>query len=262
MAVLTVLRASAIAVLLAFAAGCVSSSTLPQPPQSSKKEAARYNLELGVSYLRQGDLKTAQAKLEKAIADDDSLATAYSALGLVFERLGDKPGAEKNYRRAVSMAPEDPDALNALAVFLCLQKQETAEAMRGFDKALAIPLSRADANRAMLYTNAGLCAKRFDLALAEDYLRKALAADPGYKGALLQLADVSFGRSNYLQSRAFLERFLAASPATPDALWLGVRIERALGGAAAARGYADRLKREFPESSETRLLLESERNAG
>jgi len=242
-------------------AACVASSSKPAPPVS-KKEAAQYNMQLGISYLRQGDLKAAQTKLEKAVAEDDSLATAYAALGLVFERLGDSPGAEKNYRRAVSIAPEDPDSLNALAVFLCLKKQETAEAMRYFEKALAIPLSKALSNKAMLYTNAGICAKRIDMEKAESYLRSALAADPAFKQALLQLADVTFNRSNYLQSRAFLERFLASGAATPDALWLGVRIENALGETAAARAYGERLKKEFPEAVETRLLLESQRNAG
>lgn len=241
-------------------AGCVSSG--PRPTADSRKEAAQYNMQLGISYLRQGDMKAAQAKLEKAIADDGSLATAYSALGLVFERLEDLPGAEKNYRRAVALAPDDPDALNALSVFLCLKKQETGEAMRGFEKALAVPLSKADANRAMINTNAGICAKRFDLARAEEYLRAALAVDPGYTGVLLQLADVAYARGNHLQARAFLERYLASGPTTPDALWLGVRTERALGGAAAARSYAERLKKDFPASVQTRELLESERDAG
>ena len=215
-----------------------------------------------LSYLRQGDLQAAQAKLERALADDDSLATAYTALGLVYERLGDPPGAEKNYRRAVSLAPGDPDALNGLAVFLCLQKQETKEAMQLFEKALAIPLSRAFANKAMLFTNAGLCAKRVDMARAEMYFRNALATDPGYKDALLQLADVAYSRENYLQSRAFLERFLAANPASSAALWLGYRIELALGETNASRNYGERLKKEFPESVEARELLERQRSAG
>jgi type IV pilus assembly protein PilF len=254
-------RCVAVLAAASLAGACVSSVDKPASTES-RKEAAQYNMQLGISYLRQGDLKTAQAKLEKAIADDDSLATAHSALGLVLERLGDAKGAEKNYRRAVGLAPEDPDTLNALGVFLCLEKDETQEAMRYFERALAVPMSKAYSNKAMLYTNAGLCAKRVDLPRAETYLRTALASDPTYKAALLPLADVAFGRSNYLQSRAFLERHLDAGPVTPDALWLGVRIERALGEGSAARAYGERLKKEFPTAVETRLLLESERNAG
>lgn len=250
-----------VAALAIAAAACVSSGNR-ETPVASKKEAAKYNMQLGISYLRQGDYRTAQAKLEKAIADDSSLATAHSALGLVYERLGDAAGAEKNYRRAVNLAPGDPDTLNALAVFLCLEKDESAEALRYFDKALGVPLSKTYSNKAMLYANAGLCSKRVDLARAESYLRSALASDPNYRDALLQLADVSFGRANYLQSRAFLERFLAGGTATPDALWLGVRVEKALGERTMAARYAERLKKEFPESAQTRQLFESERNAG
>jgi type IV pilus assembly protein PilF len=248
------------AAVLMLSAGCVSSDL--KKSSTSPKEAAQLNMQLGISYLRKGDLKSAQEKLEKSIADDDSLATAFQALGLVFERLGDLPGAERNYREAVSLAPEDPDALNALGVFLCLRKQEPENAMRYFDRALAIPLSKAESNKAMLNSNAGLCVKSLDLARAEGYLRNALNFDPSYKDALLLLADVSYSRSNYLQARAFLERYLAANRVTPDALWIGVRVERALGQTAVAREYAERLKKEFPESVEVRLLLESERDAG
>jgi len=260
MAAVIVRIAAATAATLVLA-GCVSAGSGSTAPQS-RKEAAHYNMQLGISYLRQGDLRTAQQKLEKAVADDDSLATAYTALGLVFERLGDPRGAEKNYRRAVSLAPADPDALNALAVFLCGEKNATAEALRYFAKALAVPLSRTYSNKAMLYTNAGLCAKRVDLAQAENYLRAALANDANYREALLQLADVTFGRANFLQSRAFLERYLAGGSATADALWLGVRVEKALGEEKMSARYAERLKKEFPESVQTRLLFESERNAG
>lgn len=254
-------RGAAGLALACLVAGCVSTSSRPQAPVS-KTEAAKYNMELGISYLRQGDYKGAQAKLERALQDDSSLSTAYSALGLVYEKLGDPAGAEKNYRRAVSMDSSSPDNLNALAVFLCLQKKETDEALRYFDKALAIPLSKAEFNQAMVYTNAGVCAKREDLVRAENYLRSALAADPGFRLALVQLADVALLRQNYLQSRAFLERYLAAGPASADALWIGVRVEKALGEPTASKGYADRLKKDFPASVETGLLLESERNAG
>lgn len=242
-------------------AGCVSSSTRPEL-EVSDKDAAEYNLQLGVSYLRQGDLATAQAKLEKALEQDPSLSSAHAALGLVFERLGDNAGAEKHYRRAVSIKADDPDALNSLAVFLCLKKQDPAEALGLFDRALAVPLSRVKYNRAMVFTNAGTCAKRVDLPRAEQYLRSAVSADPNYQEALLQLGDVAFSRGNYLQSRAFVERYLEAVPASPGALWLGFRVEKALNQDAAARTYGERLKSEFPEAVETRLLLERERNAG
>jgi type IV pilus assembly protein PilF len=248
---------------LLFAAALVAGCVPVKPtPKQSKRDAAEYNMQLGVTYLRQGELPEAQEKLEKAVAQDSNLATAHSALALVYERLGDLPGAEREHRRAVSLKPEDPDILNGVAVFLCSTKPQPAEAMAYFERALAIPLSKSYYNRAMLLGNAGLCAKRYDLPKAEQYLREALAADPNYHEALLQLADVAWQRGNYLQGRAFVERYIAATSATAPALQIAWRIERSLGDGDAARRYAARLQKDFPESVEAREVIEQTRNAG
>ena len=244
-------------------AGCVTSSSRPTPASPpSDTDAAQYNLQLGVSYLRKNNLQAARDKLERAIEQDPDLATAHTALGVVFERLEDPAGAEGHYQRAVALDPTDPDSLNALAVFTCSRRQKPEEALKLFDRAIAIPLSVKDANRPMLYTNAGTCAKGLDLARAEVYLRGALAEDPQFADALLQLAEVTLERGNALQARGFLERHLARSKPSPSALWIGVRIEQSLNDAGAVRKYGDQLRRDFPDSTETRLLLEQARTRG
>jgi type IV pilus assembly protein PilF len=254
---------SLLALLVVGLSACVTEKSGHQAPEASANEAAQLNLELGIGYLRQGDLLSARDKLDKAIEQDPSLDTAYTALALVYEQLGDAKEAEYNYRRAVQKSPEDPDALNSLGAFLCRSQGRRAEALKYFDRALAVPLSKKFVNRAMLNTNAGVCVKPIDLGRAEAYLRAALAVDPKYLPALVQMADVAFEQGNYLQSRAFLERYMGAAPSSsPDALWLGVRIETALGDISAAEGFAARLRTEFPESTETSLLLEQERDAG
>ncbi len=243
-------------------AGCVTTSSRPEPPPTSSVDAAQYNMQLGVSYLRQNNLPAARDKLEKALEQDPNLATAHAALGVVFERLEDPEGAERHYRRAVDLDGSDPDNLNALAVFTCSRKDKPKEALKLFDRAIAIPLSVKTANRTMLYTNAGTCAKKVDLERSEAYLRGALAQDPKFPDALYQLADVSLERGNALQARGFIERYLAAGKPTPAALWLGVRIEQSLNDAAAASRYAEQLRTKFPESRETRLMLSQSRSAG
>ncbi len=254
-------RALAVTALLALSA-CVTTRTGTVLRPADDAEAAEYNLQLGISYLRQGNLQAAREKLEKAIEQDPGSATAHAALGLVYERLDDADGAERNYRKSVAIDRNDPDALNGLAVFLCSKRGQPEEGLRYFDRALSIPLSQRNANRTMLNTNAGTCAKRVDLARAETYLRAALALEPGYPDALLQLADVTYLRGNYFQARAFLERYLAVTRPGPAALWLGVRVEQALGAADAARNYAEQLKTSFPASIEAGLLLEQERGEG
>lgn len=251
-----------IPLLFLFLTGCITEVKGRQPAQEDLPEAARINLEMGIGYMRQGDFRAAKVKLERAIEDEPDLVLAHTVLGLVYERLGDSKGAEKYYRRAVALAPDDPDALNSLAAYLCRTAETTTEALRLFDRALLIPMSQTYSNKAMVNTNAGTCAKRTDLPRAENYLRAALTTDPGYSDALLQLADVSYQRTNYLQSRAFLQRYMALEEASPAVLWLGIQVETAMGNAQAADEFGTRLQQDFPESVETRMLLEQKRDAG
>ena len=114
----------------------------------------------------------------------------------------------------------------------------------------------------MLYVNAGTCVKDSDLALAENYLRNALALRPDYPAALFQLGEVAYARENYLQARAFLERYVAVSSSTADSLWLAYRIEVAMNDPVSAKTFADQLLNKFPASVEARMLLDEQRNAG
>lgn len=256
---MTYLRTMALVATLGLV-GCVTTEVTGDAPRvANPKEAAQINQELGIAYLRQGNYELARLKLEKAVHDDPSLATAHSALGLVYERLGAIDEAEDEYRRAARLGRDDPSALNALAVFLCLRRNEPDDALRYFDRALKYPLYP---NRVMLFTNAGVCARKVDLKMSEDYFRQGLALDRTSRELLLQLSDVSFQQGNYLQSRGFLERYITTIGVSPAVLWLGVQIETALGDARAAEIYGQRLKSEFPISVETRMLLEQERDAG
>ncbi|MGI9309866.1 MAG: type IV pilus biogenesis/stability protein PilW [Gammaproteobacteria bacterium] len=228
-------------------------------PEANDKEAAALNLQLGVEYLRQGKIQQARLKLERSIEENSQVALAHSALAVAYQQLGDMDAAEKSYRRALRLGPDDPDSLNSLAVFLCSERNDTKTALKYFDEALSVPLYP---KRAMLYTNAGVCAKEVDLVQAESYLRKAVSMAPEYPEPLLQLIDVAYQQENYLQARAFLERYLSINPVSPDVLWLGFQLETQMGDRAAARGYGDHLKKDFPQSVEARMLLEEERNAG
>jgi len=257
------MRVATCVALLAVLGGCVTETISGKAPVEERpKEAADYNVQLGVGYLRQGDLESAQTKLEKAIELDSGNITAYRSLGIVYERLGDREGADRMYRRAVSLAPHDPDALNSQAVFLCRRGETRDQALRIFDEAIAVPQSKKFSNKAMLNTNAGVCVKGEDLERAENYLRTALAFDANFAEALLQMADVAYRRENYLQARAFLQRYVNVAEVSPSVLWLGRRVETALGDARAADDFGLRLRREFPESVEARRLLESQRNDG
>jgi type IV pilus assembly protein PilF len=237
---------------------CVTTTTGDMSSGASSEEAARLNMDLGISYLRQGDYEEAVVKLEKSIQEEPKNEKAHRALRLAYEQVGDSKGAEKEYRTAVRQSPDDADALNQLASFLCLNGDKS-EAQKLFDRALDIPLYQ---DRAMLYVNAGTCVKSSDLVQAENYLRNALGLQPDYPDALFQMGEVAYARENYLQARAFIERYVAVSSSTADSLWLAYRVEVALNDPVSAKTFADQLLKQFPVSVEAQMLIDEQRNAG
>ncbi|MCW8845380.1 MAG: type IV pilus biogenesis/stability protein PilW [Gammaproteobacteria bacterium] len=237
---------------------CVSDA--PKSGKGAKQmeqDAAEYNLQLGVGYLRQGEYQLALDKLNKSLEQNPSLAETHMALGYLYEQTNQPADAEVHLRRASKLAPENPEVQNAYAVFLCKQGS-VSEALKAFDKAAMVPLYRTPE---VAYTNAGVCARGAGrLNDADTYFRKALAVNKNYDEALLQLASLNFDRGEYFPARAFVERYLQTYKATAEVLWLGVRIEQAMSNNAAAAKYAERLLSGFPDAAETGLLLEQQRN--
>lgn len=222
-----------------------------EPAVDPKVSAAQANARLGMEYLKKGEVALARSKIERALAQNPKDVGVQLAAALLYERLGDDVVAEQHYRQAVKVDATSPEAQNAYASFLCRHaKSEKGEAM--FLKAAANPLSRS---QDVTLTNAGVCARSGGRPeAAEKHLRAALAVNPKSREALFQMTSLSLERGAHLQSRAFLQRYLETGSAGPDVLLLGVRIEQALGDRRAATEYAQRLKREFPNSSQAAEL--------
>jgi type IV pilus assembly protein PilF len=229
--------------------GCVSNRP---DAQVSEKDAARFNTQLGVNYFQRGDLEGARDKLERAVQQDPSFAPAHTALGILYERVGDNRRAAEHLRRATRLEPDDPNILNSYGGFLCRQG-DRREGISHFERAAGNAFYR---NPEVALTNAGVCARGIpDNELAENFFRAALDRNRNSAEALVQLADLSLDTGRPLQARAFLQRYEAVAPMTAYSLELAMNIERAAGDHRAADAYAERLRREFPDSREARGLL-------
>lgn len=231
-------------------AGCVSSGGAARPA-NNEANAAAFNLQLGVTYLQQGNLVVAKDKLERALKQDPSSPAVHSSLGLLYERLGDPKRADAEHRRALARSPSDPDILNNYAVFLC-RNGRVAEGVQRFEQAAANPLYRTPW---AAYTNAGVCLRSAQRdAEAEQRFARALQVRPGNAEAVLQLADLELATQ---RGDAALKRvldFLAMNGATPDLLLLGWRAAEAQQERGIALGLAQRLRSEFPDSPQVRQL--------
>ncbi len=240
---------------LALLSACQSTpvQTTGGPPQASNR-LAEVHTQLGVGYLREGKFEQAYDRLQRALEADPYFSTAHNAMGLLQEQLKNPRKAEEHYRRAVSINPADAAAQNNYGGFLCRQERyEEGEAR--FIKVTENPLYKTPE---IAYANAGVCMRRAgDDEKAERYLRAALQINPKIPQALYAMSELSFDKAHYLPARAYLQRYLEVARHTPQSLWLGVRIERALGDKNTASSYALLLKSNYPDSRETQLLLES-----
>jgi len=245
------------ALLLAVCSGCVSNNPTPSAPVPSntgisapnKNAASRINVQLGINYLRQGDLQMAQQKLNRALKEDPDNPEAHSAMALLDDRLGRAKDAEREYRRALSLSHGGPSELNSYGVYLCSHGR-TDEGVRYLEQAAANPLYNTPW---AAYTNAGVClqaAHRDADAMAQ--YERALQANPGFAEAALHAADLDFSNRRYTEGRLRIDMYLLSHRPTPDLLLLGWRISSAQRDTVGQSRYGGRLAKEFPDSTQAR----------
>jgi len=258
---IALIRSTAIAATLVLA-GCASTGSGSVERSSglnsaSPVRAAEINTRLGIGYFERGQLQVALEKLQTAIMHDPAHVPAQLTLAILYERLGDDQNAEKHYRAADRLAPDDGGTQNAYGVFLCRQR-DFREADRRFRRAIADPFYQTPE---VALANAGSCARRSgreDEAI--DYLRQALSLDASNPDALYNLAEIYFEQGDAFRARAFLQRLEAQGFAEASAFLLGYRIETDLGNEQAAQRYAGLLERDFPSSPETAEMRQLNRN--
>lgn len=227
--------------------GCSSSPPVDPDAKSDARKAAESNTQLGLEYMNRGQLEVALGKLKKAVRDDPTFAPGNTVLAVLYERLGENQLAGKYYQKAVQADPISGDVNNNYGVYLCKTGSEK-EAIPYFLKALDDPFYSSPA---VALTNAGSCAMNSDMLVdADTYLRNALKYDPKFPDALLSMASLNYRQDNNLVARAFLQRYEAAAPQTPESLFLGYEIETALRDDKTARQYLSLLNSKFPESKE------------
>ena len=248
-------RLMACAVLALLLGGCAAQ----QRKEAKQREAATYNVQLGVAYLNQGDLARAKEKLDRAYSQDPDNPDVRSALAMLYVRMGEKDKADEEYRAALRLAPKDPSVINNYAVYLC-QVGRTDDGVKHFLEAARNPLYPTPE---VAYTNAGVClraAKRDEDARA-DFIR-ALQVKPSFAEAEFQLATLQFDLKDFNGVRAGIDAYMGTYQATPDLLFLGVRVARAQGDRLATQRYARKLQLDFPDSPQAKALAGLDRNPG
>lgn len=245
-AAITVIAAAALALMIA---GCAS--TAPPEEDTNVRRAAETNTDLGRQYIARGDYEIALDKLKRAVAYDRTYAPAHTVLGYLYETIGDNEMAAREYREAVRYDPDDGGVNNNYGALLCASSKWN-EAEPYFERALQDPFYKTPE---LALSNAGLCALNAgDLDKADRYLRQSIEYDENLPASLLGLAQLNYRREQYLNARAFLQRYEAAASHTVESLELAYRVERELGDEEAAEQYRRQLVQQFPNSNAAKSL--------
>jgi type IV pilus assembly protein PilF len=164
---------------------------------------------------------------------------------IIHDRNGEPAKAEREFGRALAIAPADGFILNAHASWLC-ENGRASEADQEFLRALRDPRYRTPLQT---LANAGRCAHQVrQWGKAESYLRRALELAPADGTILFLLADVELKQGKFMEARAFIQRRDALG-ADASTLELAAAIEDAAGDALSAARYRQRLKEKFPDAA-------------
>ncbi len=212
------------------------------------RRRARIRLELAANYLQMGQTGVALEEVQQALATDPSYADAYHLRGLVYMALADLHGAEDSLKRAQAMRPNDPDIMHNYGWLQC-QRQQYAQANQLFERALASPTY---ASRSKTLMSQGLCYQRAgQVAEAEKTLLRAYEIDAGNPLVGYQLASILLAREEPKRAQFYIRRVNNGEFSNAASLWLGVKVERALGDSVAMRQLGEQLHKRFPDAKET-----------
>ena len=215
---------------------------------SRRAAAAHTNVQLAVGYLEQGRYEVALEKIERAVRIDPSNPQAHTVAGVIYDRLGDMKQAGYHYRQAVKLKEGSGQLTNNYGQFLC-KSGDTAEGLQYLDQAVQDPFYETPW---VALTNAGDCEeRRNDAAAAEQYYRRALELRESYPDALYRMARLMLAQGEAFKARAFMQRFEAERPPTPESLRLGIEVEKALENPEAIKAYEQQLNRLFPDARQS-----------
>ncbi len=219
--------------------------------ETDARRRARIRLELAVGYFEGGKTAVALDEVKQALATDPSFSDAYNLRGLIYMQLGELPVSEESFQRALSLRPGDANVLHNLAWLQC-QQQKYAEADQRFTQVLANPSYPARSKTLMAQ---GLCqARAGHMDQAEQTLLRAYELDAGNPVVGYNLAEMFLRKNELTKAQFYIRRINNNDLANAESLWLGIKVERALGDQIAMRQLSNQLRNRYPQSRETSAL--------
>lgn len=212
------------------------------------QRAAKFNLQLGLGYLEQGDVERAKGKLIKALKQAPYMPETHYNIAHFYYLIDEYELADTHFKKAISYSKNSSKgvlgtAKNNYGVFLC-QTKRYQEAERQFLGAVDDPNY---ADTASAYENAGLCfLKAEEKDKAQYYFEKTIKQNPLSTKALIELSELYVLNNNYKQAKFYLERYDQLGATNKRSLMLSLKLAKAQGDNKKIQEITDLLFKKYP----------------
>lgn len=224
-----------------------SAATIGRPSPKDPRTRAMLHTQLGSMYFQDGDLTVALEELTMAASLDPSYAKTFATRAIVLYNVKKYDAADKDFNRALSLDPTDPEINNNYGWYLT-QVGRYQDALKYFRVAVDNPLYKTPG---MAYINMADCQLQLGaLDAAEESLRKGARYQPGNPQALYLTALLSYKRGQFDAAKRYLSELVQEPKVPASVVWLALRVEHKLGNRAAELALTDRLTKNYPDSSE------------
>ncbi|WP_168012487.1 type IV pilus biogenesis/stability protein PilW [Halomonas salinarum] len=214
--------------------GCATPAA-QQPDQDGSAEAYT---RLGTAYLERNNLPRATRALSRALDVAPNDPEALQAMAMIFQRQGETSMANDYFRRALDADPGLTRARNNFAAFLYAQGQ-TREAC---DQLALASEDTQYANRAQLFANLGQCQRDLgNMAEAREALKRAKAINPRRPRSYLLLAQLEYAQGHQTRAWDNIQAHMRLTGITQENLTLARDIALARGDTEQADFYARQL---------------------
>ncbi|MFN2331529.1 MAG: type IV pilus biogenesis/stability protein PilW [Halomonas sp.] len=218
-------------------AGCASQPQRLGGGDREESPADAYT-QLGVAYLERNNLQRAMGALDRALSIAPNDPEALQAMAMVYHRQGERALANEAFQRALSEDRNFTRGRNNYAAFLYDQGRirEACEQLE---------LASDDAQypaRSQLFANLGQCQGELgDLAAARSSLERAQSIDPRDPRSYFARAELEYAAGNHDLAQQQINTYIRLAGARPEALRLARQIAEARGDPATAAFYSEQL---------------------
>lgn len=235
------------AILLLGLQACVTE--MPPGAERNTHKAVQTRLEAGQQYLAAGNREMARRQFSDVVKMDSSVAEGFLGIAQVHELNSEFAEADSNFRKALGKRSINGKASLQLAYGKFLWRQKRFKEGAKYFQLAGKDYDFRDRAEA-IYFHGRCLAVLGDMVKANEAYRHAINLRENLGDAHLELADIAFGQRDYQQAQEHFQNFLKYTRQNPRSLWLGIRLERALGHDDTVASYALQLKNLYGSSEE------------